>query len=57
MYMGPRKRFCHLEPLNTWEAFFDRQGKSNELLQLYNELNKEFISDKKMEYETKLKIT
>jgi hypothetical protein len=54
--MGPRKRFCHLEPLNTWEAFFDRQGKSNELLQLYNELNKEFISDKKMEYETKLKI-
>jgi beta-galactosidase len=31
------------EPLNTWEAFFDRQGKSNELLRVYNDLNKQYI--------------
>jgi len=32
------------EPLNTWESFFDRQGKSTELLKIYDELNKKFIS-------------
>jgi len=32
------------EPLNTWEAFFDRQGKSTDLLKIYDELNKKFIS-------------
>jgi len=30
--------------LNTWESFFDRQGKSTELLKIYDELNKKFIS-------------
>jgi hypothetical protein len=47
IYGGHGKGSAIWEPLNTWEAFFDRQGKSNELLKLYNELNKEFISDKK----------
>ena len=31
------------EPLNTWEAFFDRQGNSTELLRLYKEFNKEYL--------------
>lgn len=47
VYGGHGKGSAIWEPLNTWEAFFDRQGKSNELLKLYNELNKEFISDKR----------
>lgn len=47
VYGGHGKGSAIWEPLNTWEAFFDRQGKSNELLKLYNELNKEFIYDKR----------
>ena len=35
------------EPLNTWEAFFDRQGKSTELLKIYDELNKKYLQDNK----------
>jgi len=31
------------EPLNTWEAFFDKQGKSTDLLRIYDELNKEYL--------------
>lgn len=47
VYGGHGKGSAIWEPLNTWEAFFDRQGKSTELLKLYSELNKEFIEDKK----------
>ncbi len=47
VYGGHGKGSAIWEPLNTWEAFFDRQGKSNDLLKLYNELNKEFISEKR----------
>ncbi|MEO6674761.1 MAG: beta-galactosidase GalA [Ginsengibacter sp.] len=47
VYGGHGKGSAIWEPLNTWEAFFDKQGKSNELLKLYNELHKEFISGKK----------
>jgi beta-galactosidase len=35
------------EPLNTWEAFFDRQGKSTDMLGIYDELNKEYLSGNK----------
>jgi beta-galactosidase len=31
------------EPLNTWESIFDKEGKSNSYLNLYDEINKEFI--------------
>jgi beta-galactosidase len=34
------------EPLSTWEAFFDRQGTSTELLSVYDELSKKFIPGK-----------
>lgn len=34
------------EPLNTWESVFDRQGKSNDLLKLYDELSKKYLSGK-----------
>ncbi|TDH19968.1 DUF4982 domain-containing protein [Segetibacter sp. 3557_3] len=32
------------EPLNTWESVFDRQGKSNDLLKVYDDINKRFIN-------------
>jgi beta-galactosidase len=44
VYGGHGKGTAIWEPLNTWEAFFDRQGKSTELLKMYNDINKKFIS-------------
>jgi beta-galactosidase len=44
VYGGHGKGSAIWEPLNTWEAVFDRQGKSNELLMVYDELNKLFIT-------------
>ncbi len=40
---GKGKGTCIWEPLNTWEAVFDRQGKSNEFLKLYDELSKKYF--------------
>ena len=37
------KGSCIWEPLNTWEQFFDKDGKANELLLLYDEISKEFL--------------
>ncbi|MCC6280737.1 MAG: glycosyl hydrolase 53 family protein, partial [Saprospiraceae bacterium] len=31
------------EPLNTWESVFDREGKSNDWLKLYDELKKRYL--------------
>lgn len=31
------------EPLNTWEAIFDKEGKSNPLLDLYPEISKKYL--------------
>ena len=47
VYGGHGKGTAIWEPLNTWESFFDRQGKSTELLKIYDELNKKFISSNK----------
>jgi beta-galactosidase len=44
VYGGHGKGTAIWEPLNTWEAIFDRQGKSNELLLVYDDLNKRFMS-------------
>ncbi|WP_303311598.1 glycosyl hydrolase 53 family protein [Hymenobacter sp. BT730] len=30
------------EPLNTWEQIFDKEGKSNELLMVYDEISKKY---------------
>ncbi|HEV8286165.1 MAG TPA: beta-galactosidase GalA [Chitinophagaceae bacterium] len=35
------------EPLNTWEAFFDRQGKSTDLLKIYDTLSAEYLLNHK----------
>ncbi|WP_207513748.1 beta-galactosidase GalA [Longitalea luteola] len=44
VYNGHGKGSAIWEPLNTWEAIFDRQGKANGLLMVYDDLNKRFIS-------------
>jgi hypothetical protein len=40
---GRGKGTCIWEPLSTWESVFDRQGKSNELLKLYDEIAKKYV--------------
>jgi beta-galactosidase len=40
------KGTCIWEPLNTWEAVFDRNGKSNEFLLMYDDLSKTFLQKK-----------
>ena len=47
VYGGHGKGSAIWEPLSTWEAFFDRQGRSTQLLNIYDELNKKFIAGKK----------
>jgi beta-galactosidase len=43
---GKGKGTCIWEPLNTWEAVFDRDGKSNKYLAVYDELTKRFMVNK-----------
>jgi beta-galactosidase len=40
---GRGKGTCIWEPLNTWERIFDEQGRSNELLGVYDEIKKRFF--------------
>ena len=40
---GLGKGTCIWEPLSTWERIFERDGKANSLLYLYDELSKEFV--------------
>ncbi len=47
VYGGHGKGSAIWEPLNTWEAVFDRQGKSNEFLKEYDELSKNFLDSHK----------
>ena len=34
------------EPLSTWESIFDKDGKSNELITIYDGVNRKFLSAK-----------
>lgn len=40
---GKGKGTCIWEPLSTWEKFFDNNGKSNEMIKLYDELKKKYL--------------
>lgn len=40
---GRGKGTCIWEPLNTWERIFDEQGRSNELLPLFDQISKEYL--------------
>jgi arabinogalactan endo-1,4-beta-galactosidase len=33
------------EPLSTWEAIFNRDGKSNSYISLYDEISKEYLKN------------
>lgn len=44
---GRGKGTCIWEPLSTWESVFDRDGKANNQLLVYDELNKQFIQSTK----------
>ncbi|MEO7307966.1 MAG: beta-galactosidase GalA [Ferruginibacter sp.] len=37
------KGSCIWEPLSTWERFFERNGKANELLLIYDEMSKKYL--------------
>jgi beta-galactosidase len=41
---GKGKGTCIWEPLNTWEKIFETNGKANNFLVVYDDLNKRFIS-------------
>lgn len=41
---GKGKGTCIWEPLSTWESFFDRDGKSNKYLNVYDEISKQYLS-------------
>ena len=38
------KGTCVWEPLNTWEAVFDKDGKANEFMKLYDEVSKQYVN-------------
>ncbi len=40
------KGTCIWEPLSTWEPFFDKEGKANNYLWMYDELSKKYILSK-----------
>ncbi len=43
---GKGKGTCIWEPLNTWESVFDREGKSNDFMKVYDGLSKKYIEVK-----------
>jgi beta-galactosidase len=40
---GKGRGTCIWEPLNTWESIFDRDGKSNDYLKIYDEITKMYL--------------
>jgi arabinogalactan endo-1,4-beta-galactosidase len=43
---GRGKGTCIWEPLSTWEKSFEKDGKTNELITVYDEIHQQFISGK-----------
>jgi beta-galactosidase len=41
---GRGKGACIWEPLSTWEAIFNWEGKSNNYIQLYDKMSKEYLN-------------
>jgi len=44
---GKGKGSCIWEPLSTWESFFDRDGRSNDYLRMYDEISKKYAGDQR----------
>lgn len=45
VYNGHGKGSAIWEPLGSWEAFFDAQGKSNDYLKMYDQISKEYLGN------------
>lgn len=45
VYGGHGKGSAIWEPLNTWESVFDREGRSKELLMVYDEISNRFLKN------------
>ena len=43
---GKGKGTCIWEPLSTWESIFDKDGKSNEFMKLYDKISKKYLDGK-----------
>jgi len=41
---GLGKGTCIWEPLNTWESIFDKDGNSNALINIYDEISKKYLT-------------
>lgn len=42
---GHGKGTCIWEPLSTWERIFDKGGKSNELISIYDDISSKYLKD------------
>jgi beta-galactosidase len=42
---GRGKGTCIWEPLSTWESFFDKDGKANQYLYMYDEISKAYLKE------------
>jgi beta-galactosidase len=40
---GKGKGTCIWEPISTWESIFDRDGKTNDYIKMYDEFSKKYI--------------
>ncbi len=43
---GKGKGTCIWEPISTWESIFDRDGKANDYMKVYDEINKKYLTGK-----------
>lgn len=41
---GKGKGSCIWEPLSTWESIFDKDGKSNDFIKMYDAMSKKYIT-------------
>ncbi|MES1198254.1 MAG: beta-galactosidase GalA [Chitinophagaceae bacterium] len=41
---GKGKGTCIWEPISSWESIFDREGKANDFMKMYDEFNKKYIA-------------
>lgn len=43
---GKGKGTCIWEPISSWESIFDKDGKANDYMRMYDEFNKEYLQNK-----------
>jgi beta-galactosidase len=43
---GKGKGTCIWEPISTWESIFDKDGRANDYMKMYDEFSKEYLDNK-----------